>query len=92
MLGSKGHKRQKMQPLKFALEPNKFFKSTCYRDRKAASDIVEMCNLKAELSSSLTHYRPAMPIGNRKKSIPEDLLSLVLSQIKKISPLWKPEI
>jgi len=35
---------------------------------------------------SLTHYRPAMPFGNRKKNILEDLLSSVLSQFKKYHP------
>jgi len=39
----------------------------------------------------LTHYRPAMPFGNRK-FILEDLFSFVLLKLKKISPLWKPEI
>jgi len=34
----------------------------------------------------LTHYRPAMPFGNRKKHILEDLFSLVLSQFKKYHP------
>jgi len=41
----------------------------------------------------LTHYRPAMSSGNKKKQhILEDLFSSVLSQFKKISPPWKPEI
>ena len=32
-----------------------------------------------------------MPFGNRKKNILEDLSSSVLSKLKKISPLGKPE-
>jgi len=39
----------------------------------------------------LTHYRPAMPFGN-KKNILEDLFSSVLPIFLKISPLLKPEI
>jgi len=35
---------------------------------------------------ALTHYRPAMPFGNRKKNILQDLFSLVLSQFKKYHP------
>jgi len=42
-----------------------------------------------QFSLELTHYRPAMPFG---KKIEEDLFSSVLSQFKKISLLWKPEI
>jgi len=39
-------------------------------------------------SYELTHYRLAMPFGNRKKNILEDHFSLVLSQFKKnITPL-----
>jgi len=34
---------------------------------------------------ALTHYRPAMPFGN-KKNILEDLSSLVFSQFKKYQP------
>jgi len=34
----------------------------------------------------LTLYRPAMPFGNRKKNILEDLFSSVLSQFKKYHP------
>jgi len=33
----------------------------------------------------LTHYRPAMPFGNRKKYF-KDLFSSVLSQLKKYNP------
>jgi len=33
--------------------------------------------------SALTHYHPAMPFGNPKKDILEDLFSSVLSQFKK---------
>jgi len=41
----------------------------------------------------LIHYRPARPFGNRiKKNILGDLFSSKLSQFKKISTLWKPEI
>jgi len=32
----------------------------------------------------LTHYRPALPFGNRKKIV--DLFSLVLSEFKKYQP------
>jgi len=35
----------------------------------------------------LTRYRPAMPFGNRKKNILEDLLISVLSQFQNITPL-----
>jgi len=35
----------------------------------------------------LTHYRPAMPFGNIKKNILEDLFSSVLLQLKKYHPL-----
>jgi len=35
------------------------------------------------LLRTLTHYRPEMPFGNRKKNILEDLSSSVLSQLKK---------
>jgi len=35
---------------------------------------------------ALTHYRPAMPLGTRKKNILEDLFSSVLSQFKKYHP------
>jgi len=34
----------------------------------------------------LTHYRPAMPSGNRKKNILEDLFCSVLSQLEKYHP------
>ena len=34
----------------------------------------------------LTHYRPAMPFGNRKKNILEDVFSSALSQFKKYHP------
>jgi len=36
---------------------------------------------------SLTLYHPAMPFGNRKKNILEDLFSSLLSQFKKYPPL-----
>jgi len=35
---------------------------------------------------TLTLYHPAMPFGNRKKNILEDLFSSVLSQFKKYPP------
>jgi len=35
---------------------------------------------------SLTHFRPAMPFGNRKKNIFEDFSSSVLSQFKECHP------
>jgi len=35
---------------------------------------------------------PSDAVRKQKKNILEDLLSKVLSQFKKISPLWKPEI
>jgi len=35
---------------------------------------------------------PSDAVRKQKKIILEDLFSSVLSQIKKISPLWKPEI
>jgi len=35
---------------------------------------------------ALTHDRPAMPFGNRKKNILEDLFSSVLSQFKEYHP------
>jgi len=41
---------------------------------------------------ALTHCRPAMPSETKKKNIYEDLSSAILSQFKKISPPWKPEI
>ena len=37
-------------------------------------------------SSDLTHYRPAMPFGNRKKNILEDLFSSVFSKFEKYDP------
>ena len=37
------------------------------------------------------YYRPSMLFGNGK-NISEDLFSIVLSTIKKISPVCKPEI
>jgi len=48
----------------------------------------------------LTHYRPAMSFGNkkkkkekkRKKKRLEELFSSLLSQFKKLSPLWKSKI
>jgi len=41
----------------------------------------------SDFISGLTHYRPAMPFGNRKISL-EDLFSSVLLQFKKnITPL-----
>jgi len=43
-----------------------------------------------------THYRPAMPFGNRKKYFREssDIFkrSSVLSKFKRYHPPWKPEI
>jgi len=38
------------------------------------------------LKDILTHYRPAMPSGNRKKNILKDLFSSVLSKFKKYHP------
>jgi len=38
------------------------------------------------ISALLTHYRPTMPFGDRKKNILEDLFSSVLSQLKKYHP------
>jgi len=35
------------------------------------------------IGDALTHHRPGMPFGNRKKNILEDLFSSVLSQFKK---------
>jgi len=40
----------------------------------------------SEANDSLTLYRPAMPFGNTKKNVFEDLSSSVLSQFKKIHP------
>jgi len=39
----------------------------------------------------LTPYRPAMPFGNRKKNIPEDLFSSELLQFKKYHPSRNPK-
>jgi len=39
----------------------------------------------------LTHYRPAMPFGNRKKYFRESFQFSIIT-ISKILPLWKPEI
>jgi len=36
--------------------------------------------------TTLTHYRPTMPFGNRKKNILDDVFSAVLSQFKKYHP------
>jgi len=36
--------------------------------------------------NSLIHYCPAMPFGNRKKNILEDLFSYFLLQFKKYPP------
>jgi len=38
-----------------------------------------------------THYRPAMPLGNRKKYLRVSFQFSIVT-IEKISPLWKPEI
>ena len=35
---------------------------------------------------ALTHYRPAMPFGNRKKNILDNLSNSILSQFKKYQP------
>jgi len=54
--------------------------------------------IKVNLTNAVLHRYPtanplpAMPFGNRKKNVLEDLPSSVLSLFKKISPLWKPEI
>jgi len=40
----------------------------------------------------LTHYRPAMPFGNRKKYFRTGSFKFRIVTIKKISPLWNPEI
>jgi len=37
----------------------------------------------------LTHYRPALPFGNKKKNILQDLFSSVLSQFEKYHPSAK---
>jgi len=42
--------------------------------------------LKAPKKASITHYRPAMPFGKKKKNILEDLFTSVLSQFKKYHP------
>ena len=46
---------------------------------------------KNEVHINLTHYRPAMPFGNISKYF-RGSFSSVLSQFKKISPLWKSKI
>jgi len=42
--------------------------------------------LFTSMNTLLTHYRPAMPFGNRKKNILEDLFSSALSQFRKYRP------
>jgi len=37
-------------------------------------------------TAPLTHFRPAIPFGNRKKNILDDLFSSLLSQFKKHHP------
>jgi len=39
-----------------------------------------------------THYRPAMPFGNRKNYFRGSFLFCIVTMQKKLSPLWKPEI
>jgi len=39
----------------------------------------------------LTHYRPAMPFGDRKKYFKASFQFSIVT-IYKISPLWKPKI
>jgi len=43
-------------------------------------------NIKGGMDFILTHYRPAMPFGRRKKNILEHLFTLVLSQFKIYHP------
>jgi len=42
-------------------------------------------------SRTLTHFRPAMPFGNRKIYFKGSFQFSIVT-IEKISPLWKPEI
>jgi len=42
--------------------------------------------MSSKIIFCLTHYRPAMPFGNREKFILEDLFSSVLSNSEKYHP------
>jgi len=42
-------------------------------------------------ATKLIHYRPAMPFRNRKTFF-RGSFQFIIVTIKKISPLWKPEI
>jgi len=55
--------------------------------------LLEQLNLLFETVDfyCLTHQRPAMPFGNRRKYF-RGSFQFSLVTIKKISPLWKPEI
>jgi len=46
----------------------------------------KFCAVNIILENFLTHYRPAMPFGNTKKNILEDLFSSELAQFKKYYP------
>jgi len=49
-------------------------------------------NLLNKVSIVLTHYRSAMPLGNRKKNYFTGSFQFSIVTILKISLLWKPEI
>jgi len=53
---------------------------------------LELTFYKKAQNATLTHYRPAMPSGNRKIHFEDLFSSIVLQFLNKISPLWKPEI
>jgi len=46
---------------------------------------------KIQKHACLTHYRPAMPFGNRKLYF-RGSFQFTIVTIQKILPLWKPEI
>ena len=49
------------------------------------------CILVVFTRGHLTHYRPAMPFGNRKKYFRASF-QVRIGINQKISPIWKPEI
>ena len=48
--------------------------------------ILDLGNAEVALTVKLTHYRPVMPFGNRKKNILEDLFSSVFYNSEKYHP------
>jgi len=64
--------------------------ATCHHDkekhRRVSTYSKKSSSRKMQRRAFLTHYRPAMPFGKRKKNILEDLFSSVLSQFKRYHP------